>query len=74
MLKFFWRNHQSDPSFDDPLDHPVIRAMSLDEIADLPMTPDWPYGAQDVSSLPSAGQGRRVVWPMAVAGARAGFS
>lgn len=43
MFKFFLkRRRESGP--DDPLAHPAIQAMSLDEIADLPLTPQWPDG------------------------------
>jgi hypothetical protein len=55
MLKFFWRKGQSGRPSHDPLDHPAIRAMSLDEIADLPMTPHWPHSV----SSPPARTGRR---------------
>ncbi|MCO6387712.1 hypothetical protein [Aliihoeflea sp. 40Bstr573] len=43
MLKFFWRKVEIAPRLDDPLAHSAIRAMSLDEIADLPLTPQWPH-------------------------------
>jgi hypothetical protein len=48
MFKFFWICHR-EPASNDPLAHPAIRAMSLDQIADLPMTPDWPHGGKRVS-------------------------
>ncbi|MBL0934925.1 MAG: hypothetical protein IBJ07_09255 [Rhizobiaceae bacterium] len=53
MLKFFWKGVQSGVRSHDPLDHPAIRAMSLDEIADLPMTPDWPHGESRTYSAPA---------------------
>jgi hypothetical protein len=45
MFKFFLKRCR-EPSPDDPLAHPAIQAMSLDEIADLPLTPQWPHGSR----------------------------
>lgn len=42
MLKFFSKWAGPAATDGEPLDHPAIRAMSLDELADLPLTPRWP--------------------------------
>ena len=48
MLKFFFNRRKNakgdervdDRSFSDPLQHPELRAMSLSQLADLPLMPE----------------------------------
>lgn len=67
MFKFFLRRRR-ESSPDDPLAHPAIQAMSLDEIADLPLTPQWPDGCAGFrhrslrgARLPAPDSGKREV-------------
>ena len=50
MFKFFWERPR-EPRSNDPFDHPPTRAMSLDQIGALPMTPVWPHGSRRVSAM-----------------------
>lgn len=44
MFQFFWRVFVVPSPRADPLDHPQLQDMSPNELADLPLTPEWPYG------------------------------
>lgn len=46
MLQFFWNAKATEIPAADPLDHPALRAMTSDQLADLPLTPDWPHASK----------------------------
>jgi hypothetical protein len=48
MLKDWWRRLFAEDCAPDPIDHPALRRMSPDELADLPL---WPLDAEAARSL-----------------------
>jgi hypothetical protein len=55
MFKLFWKTGTTVARAGrDALDHPQLRNMTPDELADLPLTPDWPYADLAVSRSPQA--------------------
>jgi hypothetical protein len=43
MLQFFWNRSSSATNHRGPLDHPSLLMMTSDQLADLPLTPEWPH-------------------------------